>query len=132
MLGAEEEKESNVTLRKERESYNNVFTYFHEIKKKKKNERRQSHIASPTGSLIRVHKVWRQALTIDTNSPSGTSVDGWRRDIGESNPKSVLSQFGVLCPGRQARVKPRPVPPPQGPGGRCRGTDGRCPSSSDT
>ena len=31
MLGAEEEKESNVTLRKERESYNNVITYFHEI-----------------------------------------------------------------------------------------------------
>ena len=32
MLGAEEEKESNVTLRKERESLiNNVITYFHEI-----------------------------------------------------------------------------------------------------
>ena len=45
--------------------------------------------------------------------------------------KSVLSQFGVLCPCGQARVKPRPVPPPQGPGGRCRGTDGRGPSSSD-
>ena len=29
MLGAEEEKESNVTLRKERESYSHVFTYFH-------------------------------------------------------------------------------------------------------
>ena len=45
--------------------------------------------------------------------------------------KSVLSQFGVLCPGGQARVKPRPVPLPQGPGGRCRGTDERGPSSSD-
>ena len=45
--------------------------------------------------------------------------------------KSVQSQFGVLCPGEQARVKPRPVPPPQGPGGRCRGTDERGPSSSD-
>ena len=44
--------------------------------------------------------------------------------------KSVLSQVGVLCPGEQARVKPRPVPPPQGPGGRCRGTDGQGPSSS--
>ena len=32
MLGAEEEKESNVTCKKEtRESYNNVITYFHEI-----------------------------------------------------------------------------------------------------
>ena len=36
-------------------------------------------------------------------------------------------QFGVLCPGEQARVKPRSVPPPQGPGGRCRGTDERGP-----
>ena len=32
ILGAEEEKESNVTLRKERESLiHNVITYFHEI-----------------------------------------------------------------------------------------------------
>ena len=59
-------------------------------------------------------------------------VGGWmekRQRIAQS--KSVQSQFGVLCPGEQARVKPRPVPPPQGPGGRCRGTDERGPSSSD-
>ena len=75
--------------------------------------------------------MWRHALTIDNDSPSGTSVDGWRRDIGQSCLKSVLSQFRVLCPGEQARVRPRPVPPPQGPGGRCRGTDGQGPSSSN-
>ena len=40
------------------------------------------------------------------------------------------SKKGVLCPGEQARVRPRPVPPPQSPGGRCRGTDGQGPSSS--
>ena len=58
-------------------------------------------------------------------------VDGWmeKRHRIESSRVSP-SQFGVLCPGGQARVKPRPVPPPQGPGGRCRGTDGQGPSSS--
>ena len=34
--------------------------------------------------------------------------------------KSVQSQFGVLCPGEQARVKPRPVPPPGLNHGLCR------------
>ena len=43
------------------------------------------------------------------------------------SPESVR----VQCPGGQARVKPRPVQPPQGPGGRCQGTDERGPSSSD-
>ena len=58
--------------------------------------------------------MWRQVPTINNDSPSGTSVDGWRRDRIERS-KSVQSQFGVLCPGEQARVKPRPVPPPQSP-----------------
>ena len=91
------------------ESYKIVITYFHEI--------------------IRIQKMWRPALTINNDSPSGTSVDGWRQRIERS--KSVQSQFEVLCPGEQGRVKPRPVPPPQGPGGRCRGTDERGPSNSD-
>ena len=56
-------------------------------------------------------------------------MDG--EETEEIEPKPVLSQFRVLCPGGQAKVKPRTVPPPQGPGGRFRGTDGQCPSSSD-
>ena len=31
---------------------------------------------------------------------------------------SVQSQSGVVCPGEQARVRPRPVLPPQGRGGQ--------------
>ena len=56
-------------------------------------------------------------------------MDGERQRIELS--KSVQSHFGVLCPGEQARVRPKPVPPPQGPGGRCRGTDEQGPSDSD-
>ena len=45
--------------------------------------------------------------------------------------KSVQSQVRVLCQGGQTGFKPRTEPPPQGPGGRCRGTYELCPSSSD-
>ena len=112
MLGAEEEKESNVTLRKERESLiNNVIAYFHEI--------------------IRIH-IDVETSTYHQRRQPKRDVGGWMEKRHRIEwTKSVLSQFGMLCPGGQARVKPRPVPPPQGPGGRCRGTDGRGPSSSD-
>ena len=72
----------------------------------------------------------------DKHLPSRTTAQAGRRWMDEEETedravKSVLSQVGVLCPGGQARVKPRPVPPPQGPGGRCRGTYEQCPSGSD-
>ena len=55
-------------------------------------------------------------------------VGGWmeKRHRIESSRVSP-SQFGVIYPGGQARVKPRPVPPPQDLGGRCRGTGGQDP-----
>ena len=110
MLGAEEEKESNVTGKKgTRDTYKNVITYFHEI--------------------TRIH------VCGDKHLPSITTAQAGRRWMeGEETEdravKSVQSQVGVPCPCEQTRVKPRPVPPPQGPGGRCRGTDGQCPSNS--
>ena len=70
--------------------------------------------------------MWRQALTIESDGPAGRRwMDGGRA------VKSVQSQVRVLCQGGQTGFKPRTVPPPQGPGGRCRGTYGQCPSGSD-
>ena len=53
MLGAEEEKESNVTFKETRESYINVIKYFQEI--------------------IRIYTYH------EYNSPYGTLMDGWRK-----------------------------------------------------
>ena len=111
MLGADEEKESNVTLRKERKSLIKiVITYFHKI--------------------IRIHKCGDKHLPLRTTALVGRRwMDGEETEdrTVKVSPESVRVQY----PGGQARVKPRPVPPPQGPGGRCRGTDERGPSSSD-
>ena len=72
MLGAEEEKKSNVTLRKERESCINVITYFHEI--------------------IRIHmSVETYTYHLD-NSPYGTLMDGWRK----TEDRIVKSQSRVI------------------------------------
>ena len=61
-------------------------------------------------------------------------VSGWMEKRQEDravkvSPESIRDAMSRQA--GQARVKPRPVPPPHGPGGRCRGTDGRGPSSSD-
>ena len=72
MLGAEEEKESNVTLRKKRESYINVITYFHEI--------------------IRIHMSVETYTYHQYNSPYGTLMDGWRK----TEDRIVKSQSRVI------------------------------------
>ena len=70
--------------------------------------------------------MWRQALTIYSDGPAGRRwMDGQKTEEEQS------SQSRVLCPGGQTGFKPRTVPPPQGPGGRCRGTYELCPSGSD-
>ena len=72
MLGAEEEKESNVTLRKERKSYKNVITYFHEI--------------------IRIHKCG------DKHLPSRTTAKAGRRwmDGEETEDRTVKVSSGAM------------------------------------
>ena len=56
-------------------------------------------------------------------------MDGWR--------KKDRSQPSVMSPGRDgmservAKVKPRPKPPPQDPGGRFRGTYAQGPLRND-
>ena len=110
MLGAEGEKESNVTFKKEtRESCINVIIYFHEI--------------------IRIHMSVETYTYHQYNSPYGTLMDGWRK----TEDRIVKSQSRVISECYVQASRPgleRPVPPPQGPGGRCRGTDGQGPSSS--
>ena len=69
--------------------------------------------------------------------PSKTTAQTGRRWMhGERQRIELLKvspeSFGLLCPGKQARVRPSPVLPPQGPGGKCRGTEGQGPSCSDT
>ena len=73
MLGAEEEKESNVTFKKgTRESYSNVITYFHEI--------------------IRVHMNVETYTYHQNNSPYGTLMDGWRKiELSKVSPESFQS-----------------------------------------
>ena len=72
MMLDEKEKESNFTLRKERESYINVITYFHEI--------------------IRIHmSVETYTYNLD-NSPYGTLMDGWRK----TEDRIVKSQSRVI------------------------------------
>ena len=100
MLGAEEEKESNVTFKKgTRESYINVITYFHEI--------------------IRIHMSVETYTYHQYNSPYRTLMDGWRKriELSKVSPESFRSAMSSRAG--------------QGPGGRCRGTDGQGPSSSD-
>ena len=75
MLGAEEEKESNVTLRKERESYSNVITYFHEI--------------------IRVH-MSEETYTYHRKRQPQRDVGGWmekrqRIELSKVSPESFQS-----------------------------------------
>ena len=73
--------------------------------------------------------MWRHTLTIGTTAQTGRRwMDGERQriELSKVSPES----FGVLCPDEQKRVKPRPVPPPQVPGGRFQETDGQGPSSS--
>ena len=88
-------------------SYINVITYFHEI--------------------IRIHmSVETYTYHLD-NSPYGTLMDGWRK----TEDRIVKSQSRVISECYVQASRQGPVPPPQGPGGRCRGTDGQGPSSSD-
>ena len=91
-----------------RDAYKNVITYFQKI--------------------FRVH------VCGDKHLPStvATLRDAWWMDDEKTETeKSVQSQVRVLCQGGQTGFKPRTEPPPQGPGGRCRGTYELCPSSSD-
>ena len=74
--------------------------------------------------------MWRQALTIDSDDPAGRRWMDGGKDRGRA-VKLVQSLVRVLCQGGQTGFKPWTVPPPQGPGGRCRGTYGQCPSDSD-
>ena len=69
----------------------------------------------------------------DKHLPStvATLQDAWWMEDERQRQKSVQSQVRVLCQGGQTGFKLRTEPPPQGPGGRCRGTYGLCPSSSD-
>ena len=60
----------------------------------------------------------------------GTSVDGGKKTEEEQSSQSRVKSE-CLCQGGQTGFKPRTVPPPQGPGGRCRGTYELGPSSSD-
>ena len=72
--------------------------------------------------------MWGQAFTINSGDPAGRR---WMDGEKTEEEQSVQSQVRVLCHGGQTGFKPRTVPPPQGPGGRCRGTYGQCPSGSD-
>ena len=74
--------------------------------------------------------MWRQALTIYSDGSAGRRWMDGEKTEGRA-VKSVQSQVRVLCQGGQTGFKPRTVPPPQGPGGRCRGTYEQCPSGSD-
>ena len=56
-------------------------------------------------------------------------MDG-RRKKDSSHP-SVMSPGRDAMSGRTAKVKPRPEPPPQDPGGRFPGTDAQGPEGSD-
>ena len=79
-------------------------------------------------------KIFRVHVCGDKHLPStvATLQDAWwMEDEKTETEKSVHSQVRVLCQGGQTGFKPRTEPPPQGPGGRCRGTYGLCPSSSD-
>ena len=74
--------------------------------------------------------MWRQALTIYRDDPTGRRwMDGEKTEEEQSSQSRL--KVRVLCPGGQTGFKPRTVPPPQGPGGRCRGTYELCPSGSD-
>ena len=68
--------------------------------------------------------MWRQALTIYSDGPAGR-----RWMDGEKTEEEQTSQS--ICQGGYTGFKRRTVPPPQGPGGRCRGTYEQCPSGSD-
>ena len=74
--------------------------------------------------------MWGQALTIYSDDPAGRRwMDGEKTEEEQSSQSRVKSKCCVQ--GGQTGFKPRTVPPPQGPGGRCRGTYELCPSSSD-
>ena len=70
---------------------------------------------------------------VNTHFWTGTS----QRGISEWPEKKDRSQPSVMSPGkdgmsrRAAKVKPRPEPPPQDPGGRFRGTYAQGPSGND-
>ena len=72
MLGVEEEKESNVTLRKKRESYINVIKYIQEI--------------------IRIDMSVETYTYHQYNSPYGTLMYGWRK----TEDRIVKSQSRVI------------------------------------
>ena len=59
--------------------------------------------------------MWRQTLTINNDSPSGTSGEGWIRSE---------------CLSERAQDKPGPVPLPHRTGGSSRATEERQPPSS--
>ena len=71
---------------------------------------------------------------VDKHLPStvATLQDAWWMEDERQRQRSqskVKSECDVKA-GRPG-FKPRTEPPPQGPGGRCRGTYELCPSSSD-
>ena len=61
---------------------------------------------------------------VNTNLWTGTSqrgIGGWTEKKDRSQP-SVMSPERVGMSGRTVKVRPRPGPPPQDPGGRFLGT----------
>ena len=71
---------------------------------------------------------------VDKHLPStvATLQDAWWMEDERQRQRSqskVKSECYVKA--GQTGFKPRTEPPPQGPGGRCRGTYELCPSSSD-
>ena len=74
--------------------------------------------------------MWRQALTIDSDGPAGRRwMNGEKTEEEQSSQSRVKSECYVKAgrPGLNHGL----WPPPQGPGGRCRGTYEQCPSGSD-
>ena len=53
--------------------------------------------------------------------PAQRGTGGWLEKRQRSHP-SVMSPVREGMSGRTAKVKPGPASPPEGPGGRCRGT----------
>ena len=70
---------------------------------------------------------------VNTNLWTGTSqqgIGGWPEKKDRSHP-SVMSPGRDGMSGRAVKVKPRPEPPPQDPGGRFQGTYAQDPSGND-
>ena len=70
---------------------------------------------------------------VDKHLPStvATLQDAWWMEDERQRQRSQSKSSQSAMSRRADRIKPRTEPPPQGPGGRCRGTYELCPSSSD-